>query len=85
VPSGARRKGSRRATQPAVPPADVRTILYLVAELARRHNDDIARFHQRLTAAGKPKKVVRIAVAHKLILQLNAKARDARAELKAAT
>lgn len=58
--------------------ADVRTILYLVAEVARRYNDDLADFHRRLSQAGKPKKVVRIALARKILVQLNAKARQAR-------
>ena len=35
-------------------------------------------FQQRLRAAGKPPKVVRIAVAHKLLVRLNAKAREVR-------
>jgi transposase len=34
-----------------------------------------------LTEAGKAKKVIRIALAHKLLVQLNAKARDVRQEL----
>jgi transposase len=58
--------------------AGVRSILYVVAEVVRRHDPDFAAFHQRLCAAGKPKKVVRIALAHKLLVRLNAKARDAR-------
>jgi transposase len=33
-----------------------------------------------LKDAGKPKKVIRTALAHKLLTRLNAKARDARAE-----
>ena len=35
-------------------------------------------FQQRLRAAGKPPKVVRIALAHKLLVRLNAKAREVR-------
>lgn len=61
--------------------AHLRNILFVVAESVRRHNPDFAAFHKRLTAAGKPKKVIRIALAHKLLVQLNAKARDARKEL----
>jgi len=38
---------------------------------------DFAAF-RRLTLAGKPKKVIRIALAHKLLVRLNAKARDVR-------
>jgi len=56
----------------------VRAILFVVAEVVRRHNADFAAFHDRLIAAGKPKMVARIALAHKLLTRLNAKARDAR-------
>lgn len=61
--------------------ASVRSILFVVAETVRRHNPDFAAFHQRLCAAGKSKKVVRTALAHKLLVRLNAKARDARRQL----
>jgi transposase len=56
----------------------VRSILFLVAGIARRFDHDLAEFHQRLSQAGKPKMVVRIALARKLLVRLNAKARDAR-------
>jgi transposase len=59
----------------------IRSILFVVADLVRRHDADFAGFHQRLTAAGKPKKVIRIALARKLLVRLNAKARDARSQL----
>ena len=52
-----------------------------VADLVRRHEPDFAAFHKTLTAAGKPKKVIRIALARKLLVRLNAKARDVRKEL----
>lgn len=61
--------------------APVRSILYLVADIARRYDQDLADFRNRLIAAGKPKMVVRIALAHKLLVRLNAKAREVRAEL----
>ena len=60
----------------------VRSILFVVAELVRRHNPDFAAFHRRLTLAGKPKKVIRVALAHKLLIRLNAKARDVRAQIE---
>jgi transposase len=60
----------------------IRAILFFVADLVRRHNPDFAAFHQRLTQAGKPKKVIRIALAHKLLVRLNAKARDVRRQLE---
>ncbi len=56
----------------------VRAILFVVAEVVRRHDADFKAFHARLTAAGKPKKVIRVALAHKLLVRLNAKARDVR-------
>lgn len=61
--------------------AGVRSILFVVAEVARRFDPDLAAFHARLRQAGKPKKVIRVALAHKLLVRLNAKARDARREL----
>lgn len=63
----------------------IRSILFVVAEVVRRHDPDFAAFHKRLTQAGKPKKVIRIALAHKLLVRLNAKARDVRNELACAT
>jgi len=58
--------------------SNVRTILYVVADIVRRYNADFAAFADRLRAAGKPKRVIRIALAHKLLVRLNAKARDIR-------
>src|SRR6202142_2806226 len=49
--------------------------------VVRRHEPDFSKFHQTLTAAGKPKKAIRVALARKLLVRLNAKARDARKEL----
>lgn len=63
--------------------SDVRSILFVVAGLVRRHDPDFAAVHKRLTQAGKPKMVIRIALARKLMVRLNAKARDARAALAA--
>jgi transposase len=65
--------------------ASVRSILFLVAEIARRFDDGLAALYRRLTEAGKKKMVVRVALAHKLLIRLNAKARDARAVLAYAT
>jgi len=59
----------------------VRSILYTVAELVRRHEPDFKAFYDRLRAAGKPPNVVRIALARKLLVRLNAKARDVRTQL----
>ena len=56
----------------------VRSVLYMVAEIVRRYDPDFKAFHARLRAAGKPARVVRIALARKLLVRLNAKARDIR-------
>jgi transposase len=63
----------------------VRSILFIVADVVRRHEPDFAEFHKRLSAAGKIPKVVRTAVAHKLLTRLNAKARDVRKNRVGAT
>ncbi len=65
--------------------AAVRSILFLVAAMAAKYDKTLAAFRDRLLAAGKPKMVVRIALAHKLLVRLNAKARDARAQYANAT
>lgn len=62
--------------------SSVRSILVVVAGVAQRHDPDLAAFHRRLTQAGKPKMAVRIAVARKLLVRLNAKARDVRRALE---
>lgn len=63
----------------------VRSILFLVAATAARYDKSLAEFRARLVAAGKEKMVIRIALARKLLVRLNAKARDARAEYANAT
>lgn len=63
--------------------ASVRDILFIVASVVGRYEPDFIAFQQRLRAAGKPPKVVRIALAHKLLVRLNAKARDVRQRLVA--
>ena len=62
--------------------SSVRDILFIVASVVRRHEPDFAAFAQRLADAGKPPKVVRIALAHKLLVRLNAKARETRQQLQ---
>jgi transposase len=62
----------------------VRTILYMVAQVVRRHDPDFMAFYETLKAKGKPHKVIRIALARKLLVRLNAKARDARKALASA-
>jgi transposase len=61
--------------------ASVRSILFLVADVARKYDTSLADFRQRLLDQGKPKMVVRIALAHKLLVRLNAKARETRANI----
>ena len=61
--------------------AAVREILFIVASVVGRYEPDFIAFQQRLRAAGKPPKVVRIALAHKLLVRLNAKARQVRQQI----
>jgi transposase len=56
--------------------ATPRTLLFLGAMAAARHNPDLKTFSQRLLSAGKSKKVVLIAVSRKLLTILNAIIRD---------
>jgi transposase len=65
--------------------AGVRSILFLVAAIAARYDKSLGEFRARLVAAGKEKMVIRIALARKLLVRLNAKARDARASYANAT
>jgi transposase len=65
--------------------AGPRSILFLVARMVAKHDPHLGAFYQRLQAAGKPKMVIRIALARKLLVILNAKARDARIEFANAT
>jgi transposase len=56
----------------------LRRILYMATLTATRHNPVIARFYQRLCAAGKPPKVAVIAAMRKLLTILNALVRTRR-------
>lgn len=58
--------------------SSIREILFFVASVAGRYEPDFIAFKQRLADQGKPPKVIRIALAHKLLIRLNAKARDVR-------
>jgi len=62
----------------------IRDILFVVAGVVSRHNPDFSAFQTRLAQAGKAKKVIRIALAHKLLVRLNAKARVVRQQFNAA-
>jgi transposase len=65
--------------------SSVRSILFLVADIAARFDKSLGDFRDRLRAKGKEKMVIRIALARKLLARLNAKARDARAQYANAT
>jgi transposase len=56
----------------------VRSVLFLAAMVASRHNPTLKLFRDRLVSAGKPKIVALIAVARKLLTILNAILRDKR-------
>lgn len=58
--------------------AAVRSVLYMATLTAVRFNPVIAHFYQRLTAAGRPKKVALTAAMRKLLTILNAVLRDQR-------
>ena len=70
--SGAR-KGKRRTWGGR---AEVRSVVYMAAIVAMRHNPVIKTFYGRLVAAGKPKKVAIVACMRKLLTILNAMLRD---------
>jgi transposase len=54
----------------------VRTVLYMAALVAVRHDENMKTFYQRLRAAGKPAKVALVAAMRKLLVILNARMRD---------
>lgn len=55
--------------------SEVRSVLYMATLSAVRFNPVIKAFHDRLIAAGKPRKVVLTACSHKMLRILNAMAR----------
>ena len=61
--------------------APVRSLLFLVAGGVSKYDPSLAAFRDRLLDQGKPKMVVRIALARKLLVRLNAKARETRQAL----
>jgi len=56
--------------------ASVRNVLFMATLAAARYNPAIRAFHSRLSAAGKPKKVVVVACMRKFLTMLNAMLRD---------
>ena len=65
--------------------AGPRGILFIIARHVARYDPHLEAFAERLQKAGKPKMVIRLALARKLLVILNAKARDARMEFANAT
>jgi transposase len=61
----------------------IRDTLFFVAGGVARFHPDFRAFQERLSAAGKAKKVIRVALAHKLLTRLNAKAREVRQSFSA--
>jgi transposase len=59
--------------------AEVRTALYMGALASITHNAALGGFYRALVARGKPKKVALVAVMRKLLVALNAMARDGKA------
>lgn len=63
--------------------AGVRSLLVLIADIVRKFDQSLADFRDRLLAKGLSKMQVRVALARKLLVRLNAKVRDTRAALAA--
>lgn len=61
--------------------ANIRSLLVLIADLVRKFDPSLAAFRQRLLDKGLSKMEVRVALARKLLVRLNAKARETRAAL----
>jgi len=64
---------------------EIRSILFVVSQGICKWDEKLEAFHQRLLDAGKPAMVAKVAVAHKLLVKLNAIAREAREKMKPAT
>ncbi len=60
----------------------IRDTLFMVAGVVARFHPDFIAFRKRLLLAGKPNKVVRVALAHKLLIRLNAKAQQVRQQVQ---
>jgi transposase len=61
--------------------AGIRSLLVLVADTVRKFDPSLQQFRQRLIDKGRAKMQIRVALAHKLLVRLNAKARETRAAL----
>lgn len=58
--------------------ADVRRVLYAAGFIGSRYNPDLIAYRRKLEEAGKPMKVAVVAVARRLLTQINAMVRDDR-------
>lgn len=65
--------------------ANIRSLLVLIADIVRKFDPSLADFRQRLLDRGLSKMQVRVALARKLLVRLNAKARETRAAFAPAT
>jgi transposase len=61
--------------------ANIRSLLVLIADIARKFDPSLDDFRNRLLARGRSKLQIRVALAHKLLVRLNAKARETRAQI----
>ncbi len=61
--------------------AGIRSLLVLIADIVRKFDTSLTHFRHRLIDKGLSKMQVRVALARKLLVRLNAKARDTRAAL----
>jgi transposase len=61
--------------------ANIRSLLVLVADIVRKFDSSLADFRLRLIGKGLAKMQIRVALARKLLVRLNAKARETRAAL----
>jgi transposase len=61
--------------------AGIRSLLVLIADIVRKFDPSLTDFRQRLIDKGLSKMQIRVALARKLLVRLNAKARETRAAL----
>lgn len=61
--------------------APLRSLLVCVASIVGKHEPDFIAMRTRMLAAGKPNLLIRVAIARKLLVRLNAKAREIRAAM----
>ncbi|HLH36951.1 MAG TPA: hypothetical protein VKX41_19925 [Alloacidobacterium sp.] len=79
-----RADGFRSSCGDSAPTLSTGTAAQVTYDFHRTYEPDFIAFQQRLRAAGKPPRVVRITLVHKLLVRLNAKARDVRQQMATA-